>query len=549
VFLANGGEFSPFYRDLDLVIYWQAEGAAIKAEEASIYKSWSRTVKNVSYYFRSGISFPKRTDFLNAHLLPSDCIFTVEGLGFFPDTEQDAWTALALLNSRLFSYLINSYCGQHKHVGYIKQLPLMDDGLGEVANLLSYEGFVLKRYWATTITGSTLFILPAVLSTGYLQDQLSRHQPVSTNDVGQINDGKTLLKRYEHVMKLIQGYAHLLNEIQQKLDTVVFDKFGISESTQQLIIGETARRDFLSPLQGIYSPAETESSFWIRDLLAYCIGCIYGVWDLRLATGEAARPVLPNPFASLPTCAPGALTVEGGLPVTEAPAGYPIRIIFNSALVDDPDHADDLVVRVREVFEVIWPNTSHARERETCELLGVSELRDYFRKSSAGGFWLDHVNRYTKGRRKAPIYWLLRSAKGNYAVWLYYHWLEKDTLFKVLLNYVEPKVQLEQNNLAELSHLRETTGPTGHEAKQLARQIERQESLLSELYDFRDKLKRAADLNLEPDLNDGVVLNIAPLWELVPWKEAEKYWKELIAGKYEWSSISKQLRERGLVKK
>jgi hypothetical protein len=45
-----------------------------------------------------------------------------------------------------------------------------------------------------------------------------------------------------------------------------------------------------------------------------------------------------------------------------------------------------------------------------------------------------------------------------------------------------------------------------------------------------------------------VVLNIAPLWELVPWKEAKAYWAELMEGKYEWSSIGKQLREKGLVR-
>jgi len=68
--------------------------------------------------------------------------------------------------------------------------------------------------------------------------------------------------------------------------------------------------------------------------------------------------------------------------------------------------------------------------------------------------------------------------------------------------------------------------------------------LLSELRDFKDKLRRVVDLHLDPDLNDGVVLNIAPLWELVPWKEAKKYWDELEASKYEWSSIAKQLRAR-----
>ncbi len=72
------------------------------------------------------------------------------------------------------------------------------------------------------------------------------------------------------------------------------------------------------------------------------------------------------------------------------------------------------------------------------------------------------------------------------------------------------------------------------------------DDLLLQVQDFEDKLRRTANLRLEPDLNDGVVLNIAPLWELVPWKEAKKYWEELMEGKYEWSSIGKQLREKGL---
>ena len=42
--------------------------------------------------------------------------------------------------------------------------------------------------------------------------------------------------------------------------------------------------------------------------------------------------------------------------------------------------------------------------------------------------------------------------------------------------------------------------------------------------------------------------NIAPLHELVPWNEPKSYWQELLKGEYEWSSIGKQLRQKGLVK-
>jgi hypothetical protein len=116
------------------------------------------------------------------------------------------------------------------------------------------------------------------------------------------------------------------------------------------------------------------------------------------------------------------------------------------------------------------------------------------------------------------------------------------------VNYVEPKLRMETSRLETIRSQKSAVGESGKESKRLAKGLESQEEFLSELRDFEDKLRRAANLHLEPDLNDGVVLNIAPLHELVPWKEAEKYWKELLAGKHEWSSIGKQLRQKGLVK-
>jgi len=223
------------------------------------------------------------------------------------------------------------------------------------------------------------------------------------------------------------------------------------------------------------------------------------------------------------------------------PADYPLRINWEGVLVDDPEHDDDIVRRMRDVLEAIWKDGAEAIEKEACEVLGVRELRDYFRKPSNGGFWMEHVKRYSKSRRKAPIYWYLRSAKGNYGLWLYYHRLDKDILFKALLNYVAPKIRLEEDRLKTLRSRKEAAGTSGREAKQLEKGIDQQEQFVSELHDFKDKLRRAAELHLTPDLNDGVVLNVAPLWELVPWKEAKEYWEALQEGKYDWSGIALQL--------
>jgi hypothetical protein len=329
--------------------------------------------------------------------------------------------------------------------------------------------------------------------------------------------------------------TNTIHEIVGRIDSLVHEQLKFTDQDVSLFEKVSV------PRPELFEPS-------VHEWFAYSVGCIFGRWDVLYATGERAAPRLPDPFAPLPTCPPGALQGEDGLPLSTTPLDYPLRVDWDGILVDDPDHGDDVIRRVRDVFELIWKDRAEAIEREACELLGVRELRDYFRKPGTSGFWADHIKRYSKSRRKAPIYWLLQSSKKSYAVWLYYHRLDKDILYKTLLNYVEPKLRLEENQLTQLRHQRASIGAAGREAKQVEKQLDRQEALLSELYDFRDKLKRAAELGLEPDLNDGVVLNIAPLWELVPWAEAKKYWEELKDGKYEWSAIGRQLREKGLVK-
>jgi hypothetical protein len=318
-----------------------------------------------------------------------------------------------------------------------------------------------------------------------------------------------------------------------------------------------------------------------EGFVSYLIGIAFGRWDIRFALDNTLLPKSHGVLDPLPVCPPGMLVGNDGLPATRdniASDGwlrarpnasyladttsvsrrkitseeYPFEIQWNGVIPDDEGSNKDIVRLAEQAFErVEVVDGLQSNLERLCNALGVKELRDYFRKSGKGGFWDDHVNRYKAKRgRKAPVYWLLQSSKRNYALWLYYHRLDKDLLFKMLVNFVEPKIRLETSQLEALRLLSQqaVSGESGKKQKQYAKDIEEQEDFLSELRDFEDKLRRAASLYLEPDLNDGVVLNIAPLWELVPWKEAKKNWDDLLAGKFEWSSIGKQLRQKGLVK-
>lgn len=337
-----------------------------------------------------------------------------------------------------------------------------------------------------------------------------------------------------------------------QIDAIVSESYGLDEdSVARLGIALTAQVSSEKDEDDSDDSdvgATTDIRSLVSDLIACCVGTVFGRWDVRLLGNEDAQSKRSTPFSLLPQLPPLSLKDSNESSLKSTPSNYPIHINWDGIGVDSPNHQVDLVGGVQAVLESVWKDRAETVEKEICDLLAIKNLRDYFGKAGKGGFWRDHIARHSKSRRKAPIYWLLQSANNNYGLWLYYHRLDKDLLFKALVNYVEPKIRLETNRLGTLRSQKAAAGETGKESKRLAKEVEQQEDFISELRDFEDKLRRAANLHLQPDLNDGVVLNIAPLHELVPWNEAQSYWEELLKGEYAWSSIAKQLRQKGLVK-
>ena len=113
---------------------------------------------------------------------------------------------------------------------------------------------------------------------------------------------------------------------------------------------------------------------------------------------------------------------------------------------------------------------------------------------------------------------------------------------------MEPKIKEETSRLREMKAglEAEKEGIARRERTRIEKEVERQDALITELGAFKEALERVAALGYDPDLNDGVVLNIAPFHEVTPWKEARAYWDELCAGRYEWSTMSQRLKEKGV---
>lgn len=584
----KGGEYCPYYFDIHLVADWDESRQTYRG----FYGRAGRQVErpsNYQYFFREGLTWPRRsTSGFSIRVLPSGCIFSDKGPAIFVN-QDEKYSTLAILASQPYRKLIeislaagdevkSGTASRSYEVGIIQNLPwpqisqadvtmLNETGKKLVEKVREKDTFneIKKAFIAPFIDKDKGVLEMAVLFQRNLEQEsceildLAAEADIKVSGLLGVpspsrekvfgEDAGTLcaLPDRSFSMDFNETYCQSIHDtIREEIEEsggnrqIAVKSFYASRRLEVLakslnsnprnIAKEAAERNLIP--DGLLVE-------FAKTYLSYTIGCIFGRWDVRFATGDSPEPQLPDPFSPLGLFSPGMISPETDL------SGYPLKIDSDGIIVDEQGHPDDLAMGIRRVFEIIWGDRAESIEKEICKILDIEDLRDYFNKTSSGGFWDDHIRRYSESRRKAPIYWLLQSGKKSYALWLYYHRLDKDTLFKAQNQYVEPKLNLETKRLNTLLNQKE--GLTGSELKRKEKEIEQQEELVTEIEDFLDKLKRVASLNLEPDLNDGVVLNIAPLWELVPWKEAKKYWNDLLAGKYEWSSISQQLRQQGMI--
>ena len=235
-------------------------------------------------------------------------------------------------------------------------------------------------------------------------------------------------------------------------------------------------------------------------------------------------------------CSSGQLTPlvdDRGAMACSAPAGYPIDLPSDGVLLDQPGHAlnlSDLVVSAALAMGV----SEEALAEAVCNVMQNASLKMYLRRR----FFSSHLSTYSKGRRRVPIYWQLQVPSKKWGVWLYMPRLSREMLFAAVRE-TEQRQRLAEQRIATLQR-EYHDGGAGRTIAAVSKELDGEQKLAVELVAFRDEADRIANLGWEPDLDDGAVLNAAPLASLFPaWKDAARYRKELKQGKHAWSTVSK----------
>jgi hypothetical protein len=492
---AKGGRYSPFYADVYLVIRWRDDGIEAKTFVSDYRASrgwsphWKAELHNPHLYFRPGLTWPRRTNGLSFRAMPRGCIFADKGpAAFVSDDSPDALLALcALVNSLAFGLLVSVQLArvelaQSFEVGLIQQTPVPDPSTDQKSRLatLARRAWSLKRTLDTIEETSHAFVLPAALRA-----RLGDYDPSSIEAE--------------------------LARIQAEIDAMAFDLYGFSE----------ADRTAVQASQGTVNEGETDTSTddngdeeesaapidQTAGLLSWAVGVAFGRFDWRLATGERAVPPEPEPFDALPAKSPGMLP-DGTEPFHAHPG----------ILVDDAGHPHDLARLVEEVLARV-------------DAPVPQDVRRWLQRD----FFAFHLQRYSKSRRKAPIYWPLATTSGSYTLWVYYPSLTSQTLYTAINDFVEPKLK---HVGADVATLRNKGSARSRDDE---KQFEALQAFELELIELRDTLLRLAP-TYKPDHDDGVQITAAPLWPLFrhkPWQKVLKdTWEKLKKGDYDWAHLA-----------
>lgn len=485
----KGGEYLAFKPGIHLVVDWKGDGLGIEAFFAGA------RIRKADVFFQPAVTYSRRSlKGLSFRILPAGAICGEKGPVIIAPGHE--YAVLALANSSPYKYLVSIQCAASAfEIGTVQKAPV-PTAFPEIEPALSAHGrnlvslMMLLALWDETDVHFQW--APFWRGAGSLREMAVA---LTTEFEAQRGKARDVLERVDQLLLAAYHWP----------------------------VGRSPEDEHEKMLEGFQIESPIKET--CRLLLSVGIGAIFGQFP-RHFERQAFKEV--DPYAPLPQG-----QVFSSAEVVRAEGGG--KIDGREIVVDDEtdaDGADNLAAHLHAVLHENWGEQSVAIELEASEILGVQSLRYYFRKTT--GFFADHLKRYSKSRRQAPIYWQLSAGNGSYSAWLYYHRFTSDTLYRVLRDFVEPRIQEAEREQFEL----ESQGGLSGDAAGL---LQEAQALLQDLRLFKSELELVAPL-WNPNLNDGVIINHAILWRITPYtpwqKKCKECWDKLVNGDYDWAHLA-----------
>jgi len=532
---AKGGPYNKWYGNLWWAINWEDSGKELKDFSGSV-------IRNESYYFREGLTFPQTTSSsLSIRYSPKNIIFDVVSSSIFTDNS-DPKNYLGIINSKLINLLANvENPTVHYQVSDLKNLPIPDPStLGsktispaEICDLLGNLSPHSPLSTLDSITLSSLaqdcIEIKKELYSFHVMECDFKHDPLSwglkglSKEGGLVNVKNALKKFFLHKAEL---EARLL------INEAVNDELVLK--LYELLPEDLTLRDVI-PLSGLLNGGRTqEASSNLSPLASNLYAAVlevlesegipvgaYPARDLNEDERKTLKKLYLKHRHDRGSGKSEAITgMEFG--IVEELAGAlkvsPVTVVEELAKIDTlpaeavkdviSEHIQALTIEImREDDDGILSLSTDTGETsiatriiERWRALGIGDtynelenllgkkLDDYLLKD----FFKDHSKRFMS----RPIVWQLTSDKGSVNFLVLHHSWSYDKMLLLRAKYLGNVKRTLENTLA-----------TELNEKNREKLMEK----LAELERFSDALNELLDGSYLPEVDGGVAKNIAPL--------------------------------------
>ena len=466
----KGGTFRKWYGNEDYLVNWKFNGKEVKEYAAKLYKSYSRTIKNISEYLKPCISWGMvTTNNLSVRYYPAGHIFDIAGCCCFSNDEVRLYL-LGFLNS----CIANTFC---------KILnPTINMNVGDIGNL---PLIVSKTYKEKVDFLVERCIELAKLDWNSFETSwdFKCHPLISV-----ISQNRTLFEDTSDI-DLSECYICWENECNERFNQLKANE----EDLNSIFIDIYGLQDELTPEveDKDVTVCKADLQRDIKSQISYAVGCMFGRYSLNkeglgYAGGEWDESIYstfaPDRDNIIPIC-------------------------------DEEYFSDDIVSRFCEWVKIVYGEKSLETNLDfIAKALGNkgNTSREVIRNYFLNDFFKDHCNTYSvTGSGKRPIYWLFDSGKQNgFKALIYMHRYDADTVGRVRTDYLHKAQKYVETAMQSAQYTIDNATSVSEKSK-ATKAVTKYTKQLAEMKIYDEAIAHVANQRIKIDLDDGVKVNYA----------------------------------------
>lgn len=472
----KGGDYRKWYGNQEWLLNWASDGFEVKQYAIQLYKSMTRTIKNIPYFYKETISWSKvSSGNIAFRYYPQGFIFDVAGCCIYSHT-MPLVGLLAIINSKVAKYYLSALSPTVNYeAGHVNSIPIVKEALTPQTMSISQDCIrICKADWDSNETSWDFEEHPFVRWSHGLWDVTA----IGANMHYYYGYHPEVKGPLELCYMLWQGECNdrfkKLKENEEELNRIFIDIYGL----QYELTPDVADEDI--------TVCKADLQRDVKSFISYLVGIVMGRYSLDIT---------------------GIAYAGGEWNITKYRSYQPdddgIVPIYVGVGMED-----GLTARITELVKLIYGEESFKENMDfIAEALGkannessIETLNRYLND----GFYADHLKIY----QKRPIYWLFSSGKQKgFKCLVYMHRYNKDTLARINAKYYLPESTRQKIELEDIEE--RIKGAEGKERIRLEKTRTKLFDRYNETIEYGQILDHMANQYIDIDLDDGVKVNYA----------------------------------------